>query len=146
MSLRLYQPNTLLNRLHDEIGRMFDEGDLGIGELTAASNVWSPAVDIQEEENRYLLHVDLPGVKAEDIDITLEHGVLTLQGTRKLVSTEEKSGYRRVERMRGRFVRSFALPDTADNEKVDARLSEGVLEIVIDKKERAKPRKISIKH
>lgn len=146
MSLRLYEPNTLLNRLHDEIGRMFDDG-MNVGELTSASNAWSPAVDIQEEENRYVLNADLPGVNAEDIDITLEHGVLTIQGERKAEQTsEDKRGYRRIERFHGRFVRSFALPDTADNEKVDARLKDGVLHVIIDKKERAKPRRIAVKH
>lgn len=145
MSLRLYESNTLLNRLHDEIGRMFD--DSGVGELASASNAWSPAVDIHEEENRYLINADLPGVKAEDIDITLEHGVLTIQGERSAEQVNTaKRGYRRVERFNGRFVRSFALPDTADNEKVDARLKDGVLHVVIDKKERAKPRRIAVKH
>lgn len=145
MSLRLYEPATLMNRLHDELGRIFND-DMGIGELTSASNAWAPAVDIREEDGRYVLHADLPGVNAEDIDITLEHGVLTLQGTRASEKTDEKQGYRRVERFHGRFVRSFALPDTADNEKVDARLKDGVLEIIIDKKERAKPRRIAVKH
>lgn len=144
MNLRPYQSNSLVGRLQDELNRMFDQ-NLGL-ELTSANNVWAPAVDIREEDGRYLITADLPGVKSEDIDITLEHGVLTIQGSRDEESREEKPGYHRVERFRGRFVRSFALPDTADNEKVDAHLKEGVLTIAIDKKERAKPRRIAVKH
>ncbi len=145
MNLKTYEPNVLLNRLHDEIGRIFDP-EYRMGDLTSSNNVWAPAVDIKEEEHRYLIHADLPGVKADDIDITLEHGVLTIQGSRSEEKTEDKSGYHRIERYRGRFVRSFALPDTVDNEKVDAHLKDGVLDIIIDKKERAKPRRISVKH
>lgn len=145
MSLKTYEPSILLNRLHDEIGRMFDPQS-GLNELTSSNNVWAPAVDIKEEEHRYLIHADLPGVKPEDIDITLEHGVLTIKGIRNEEKTEKNQGYHRVERFRGRFVRSFALPDSVDNEKVDAHLKHGVLDIVIDKKERAKPRRIAVKH
>ncbi len=145
MNMKMYEPNAWLNRLQNEFGRLLDP-ELSMGDLTTSNNVWAPAVDIKEEENRYLIHADLPGVNPEDIDITLEHGVLTIQGTRNEEKSEDKNGYHRVERFRGRFVRSFALPDTVDNEKVDAQLKEGVLNIVIDKKERAKPRRISVKH
>lgn len=139
MNMRLYEPNTMLNRLHDEIGSLF-----GSSLDDATASAWSPAVDIKEDDGRYLIHADLPGVKADDVNITLEKGVLTIEGARQQESTEERQGYRRVERYRGRFARHFALPDTADSEKVEARLKDGVLEVTILKKESSKPRRIKV--
>ncbi|MDX1496564.1 MAG: Hsp20/alpha crystallin family protein [Salinisphaeraceae bacterium] len=137
--MRLYEPNTMLNRLHDEIGSLFGNS---LDDATASA--WSPAVDIKEDDSRYLIHADLPGIKPDDVNITLEKGVLTIEGLRESESNEERQGYRRVERYRGRFARHFALPDTADSEKVEAKLKDGVLEVVILKKESSKPRRIKV--
>lgn len=142
MNMRLYEPASMLNRLHDEIGNLFGAS---LDDVSSAASSWSPAVDIKEEDGRYVIHADIPGVKADDVSITLEKGVLTLEGQRVSESTEERQGYRRVERYRGRFARHFALPDTADSDKVDAQLKDGVLEVVILKKESSKPRKIQVK-
>lgn len=141
--MRSYEPVGLLSRLHDEMNRLFETS--GLPDLAGASNVWTPAVDIKEEEGRYVIHADVPGVKAADIEITLERGVLTLRGKRESEHTEQQDGYRRLERYRGEFARHFALPDTADEERVDAKVTNGVLEVVINKKESSKPRRIAVK-
>jgi HSP20 family protein len=80
---------------------------------------WSPAVDIKEEEGRYLIHADIPGVKADEIEVSMEQGVLTIKGERQSENIEEKENYRRVERQSGQFYRRFNLPDSADADKIE---------------------------
>lgn len=134
-----------LSQLHNEINRLFDSfGQYDGAEGTPATD-WTPAVDVKEEDNRYVLHADLPGVEPKDIDITLEQGVLTIRGRRELTTTEDEPGYRRVERVAGSFFRRFTLPDTADAEKISAEYRNGVLELVIPKQPKVQPRRISVK-
>ncbi|HKS93520.1 MAG TPA: Hsp20/alpha crystallin family protein, partial [Gammaproteobacteria bacterium] len=106
---------------------------------------WIPAVDIKEEDQRFLIHADVPGVDPKDIEITMEDGILTLKGERKGETREERDGYRRVERVSGQFFRRFTLPDTADAEGVSAKGVNGVLEISIPKQPKAQPRRITVK-
>src|SRR5689334_1892319 len=114
MNLRVYEPASWLNQLHHQMSHALDPSWNGLPELSAADANWSPAVDIKENEEHYLIHADVPGVDAKDIEVTLERGVLTISGERRAETKEEREGYRRVERFRGRFTRAFALPDTAD--------------------------------
>jgi HSP20 family protein len=144
MNIRLYEPNRLLNQLHQEVNRLLEPSWAGLSDLSSVDSTWTPSVDIREDDSRYLIHADVPGVNPKDIEVTLEHGVLTIAGERKTEAENEANGYRRVERFRGRFVRSFALPDTADADKVDAKIRDGVLEVVINKKESSKPRRITV--
>ena len=104
---------------------------LGRGERSNTIADWAPTVDIREEENRFVLSADLPGVDPTDIEVTMEDGVLTLRGKRTLAQREEREGYRRVERVSGQFFRRFTLPDTADAESISAKSNQGVLEVVI---------------
>jgi len=113
-------------------------------EETAAGYDWSPAVDIKEEDDCYAIHADVPGIKPEDIDISVEDGVLTIRGERKFDIEEDKNSYKRIERVRGSFFRRFNLPDTADQNKVTAKCKDGVLEVVIEKQGKVLPRKITI--
>jgi HSP20 family protein len=145
MNLRLYEPSTLLGQLHQYLGRIFDTPWGGLSDLASAETSWSPPVDIKEDENHYYIKADVPGVDSKDLEVTLERGVLTIAGERRAESKEEANGYRRVERFRGRFVRAFSLPDTADADKVDATIKNGVLEVVINKKESSKPRRIAVR-
>lgn len=145
MNVRLYEPNRLLSQLHNEVNRLFEPSWAGLSDLSSVDKSWTPSVDIREDDSRYLIHADVPGVESKDIEVTLEHGVLTIAGERKAEAESEANGYRRVERFRGRFVRSFALPDTADADRVDAKVKDGVLEISINKKESSKPRRIAVK-
>jgi HSP20 family protein len=108
------------------------------------SSDWTPAVDIVEEKDRYVLRADVPGVKPEDIAVNMENGVLSVSGERFDESTEEAQGMRRVERVSGKFYRRFNLPDTADAEEISARSANGILEVVIPKQPEVKARRITV--
>jgi HSP20 family protein len=108
------------------------------------TSTWSPLVDIKEEKDCFLVIADVPGVKKEDIDISLENHVLTLKGERQFEKTEQHQGYTRRERTQGQFYRRFSLPQTADDAKITARYTHGVLEIRIPKREAATEKKIEI--
>ncbi|MBU6509935.1 MAG: Hsp20/alpha crystallin family protein [Gammaproteobacteria bacterium] len=146
MNLIRYEPWGLVNQLQGEVNRLFDHGyfDRDRDSGVTASD-WVPAVDIKEEDNRFLIHADVPGVDPKDIEITMEDGILTLKGERKSETREERDGYRRVERVSGQFFRRFTLPDTADAEGVSAKGVNGVLEISIPKQPKAQPRRITVK-
>ena len=106
---------------------------------------WTPAVDIKEETERFVIHADVPGIDPKDIEISMEDGVLSLSGERKSETREEKDGWARVERKSGRFLRRFTLPEGTDAENISAQGSHGVLEIIIPKIQKAAPRKIQVK-
>lgn len=147
MNVIRYEPLSILRRFHDEVSRVFDEGYYGGVEgdqSRAVTSHWAPAVDIKEEGDRYVLRADVPGVDAKDIEITMENGVLTIKGERSHEDKEERSGYKRVERVYGTFYRRFTLPDTADADKVSATSKNGVLEVTIPKQEKMQPRKIKV--
>ena len=106
---------------------------------------WLPAVDLKEEEKQYLVKVDLPGVKPDQIEITVDKNVLTLKGEKKFEGTEEeKDNYRRVERRYGKFQRSITLPNDADLENISAKSQDGVLDISLIKSAKAQPRKVNV--
>ncbi|NIR29384.1 MAG: Hsp20/alpha crystallin family protein [Gammaproteobacteria bacterium] len=146
MAITRYEPWSLLNQLQREIDQLYENrGTLaGAGESSAATSDWIPAVDIQEDADRYVIHADLPGVDSKDIDVTMENGMLTIKGERRFESEEERAGYKRVERAHGSFYRRFSLPDTVAADKISARTNAGVLEVVIPKQEKVQPRKISV--
>lgn len=107
---------------------------------------WSPTVDIYEDKDAVHLKADLPGVKAEDVHISVENAVLTLSGERKLEHKEaqENDGYRRIESSYGAFTRSFSLPNTVNPDAVSAHLDEGILTIRIPKRTESLARKINV--
>ena len=108
------------------------------------SRPWTPAVDILETENELILKMDVPEVDLKDFDIRLENHTLTVKGERKFENREDSKAYHRIERSYGAFARSFTLPDTVDTEHVHADYQNGVLSIVLPKKELAKPRSIKV--
>jgi HSP20 family protein len=141
-----HDPWSLVNRLHGDLDRLLQtrahpaqDGDHG------TVTDWVPAVDIKEEGERFVIQADVPGVKAEDIEITMENGVLTLRGSRETEAREEDRGFRRIERVRGQFFRRFTLPDTADAESIEASFTDGVLSVVIPKLPQVQPRRITVK-
>jgi HSP20 family protein len=109
-----------------------------------ATAAWAPAVDIKEESDKYVLHADLPGVKPEETDVSMEDGVLTIKGEKKTEEITEKEGYKRVERTFGSFHRRFSLPDTANPDAISAKSKDGVLEIIIPKRAAVLPKKIAV--
>ncbi len=145
MTLRRYDPWSLLSQAN-ALSKLFDERyateEDESGHVVASD--WVPAVDIKEEQDRYVILADVPGVDPKSIDITMENGVLTLRGERSSESDEERDGYKRVERVRGTFYRRFTLPDSVNPEGITAHGNNGVLEIVIPKHEKVQPRRIAV--
>lgn len=143
MTLVPVDPWRLLDRWQNELERAsrFPKDE----QNALVTSDWSPAVDIREESDRYLLHADIPGVKPEQIEVSADDGMLTIKGERRHESTEEKGDYKRVERSHGVFYRRFALPDDVDPEKISASTRDGVLELTLPKSEGRKPRKIEVK-
>jgi len=136
-----YRPLDLLSRLIQED----DFGNLLRTSAEGASGInWNPAVDIREEDERFVLQADLPGVNPEDIEVAMADGVLTIRGERSAETTDEKEGYRRYERARGSFLRRFSLPDTANGDDISAATRHGVLEVTIPKQAKPQPRKIAV--
>jgi len=105
---------------------------------------WVPAVDIIEEKDRFILRADVPGVAAEDIDVSMEDGILNVAGERRAEAHEDFSGVRCFERTTGRFYRRFSLPETADAENIAAKSANGILEISIPKLPEVQPRRINV--
>jgi HSP20 family protein len=133
--------------LQDRVDRLFQNslgrvrGDLG---EAFEGTAWSPAVDILETDSDLILRADLPGIDPKDVEVQFENGTLTLRGERKFESDAKEDNFRRVERVYGSFVRSFALPRTLDAEKVEAHYRNGVLEVKLPKRPEAKPKQIKV--
>lgn len=147
MNLARWNPLRELEELSDRLNSFFvrqdSRGSNGREMMTVAD--WAPSVDISETDEEFHIEAELPEVKREDVRVTLDNGVLTLQGERK----EEREGkdckVHRIERSYGRFVRSFTLPDLVDDTKVKAEFKNGVLHLHLPKSEKAKPKAIEVK-
>jgi len=113
----------------------------GSGPATA----WAPALDISERKDAYLVTVELPGVEADDLDITMEEGLLTIQGERHIAHDSSEQQFHRVERRYGAFRRSITLPAQVQAEQIEASFDNGVLQIVVPKMEEAKPKRIQVR-
>ena len=136
MTVVRYEPWALLNRLHRELEQNF--------ETSARDASWAPAVDIHEEAGRFVVRADLPGVKPADINVTADKGVLTLRGERSIEKRELDGHYSRVERVSGKFVRSFTLPENVATDQITAQFKDGVLELAVPKIAKAEPRRIEV--
>jgi HSP20 family protein len=108
-------------------------------------NAWTPAVDITEHDDQYIVKVELPGVNKDEVKITLDNNILTIRGEKKQDREVKKENYHRVERSYGSFQRSFTLPSTVKSDKIDAVYKDGVLQIALPKAEEAKPKQIEVK-
>jgi len=137
-----WSPFDQLTNLRDEINRLF-EAPSGNGG-SDAFNSWAPALDVLEDNNNLIVRVELPGVKKEDISISLHESTVTISGERRNEKRYEGSETSREERFFGRFTRSFQLPKAVDPAKVKANYSEGILTVTLPKAEEAKPRQIEI--
>ena len=134
-------PFDALHREFDSaLGRMFG------GEGGNGGRAWAPyAVDVREDADHIYVEAELPGFSKDDVDITMENQTLTIQAERKDEQENARKGdYLLNERRYRRFLRSFTLPPTVDDRKVDARLTNGVLHITLNKREETKPRKITV--
>ena len=146
MFLTRYEPNRLFNQLGNDLFSIFDTPvSTGVKrEYAKKFSDWAPHVDIKEEENQYVIFADMPGVDPKDMEITTEKNVLTISGKRDSIEQSETENYKRMERKRGSFTRSFTLPDMVDADKITAKGKNGVLEVVIPKTEQTQPRKITV--
>ncbi|AZV47363.1 heat-shock protein Hsp20 [Nautilia sp. PV-1] len=106
---------------------------------------FTPAVNEKVDEKGYYLEIDLPGVNKENIEISVNEGILTISGERKLERKEEKENYTRIESFFGRFERSFKLPADADSENIEAKYENGVLKLFIPRRKKPEGKKIEIK-
>ncbi|MES1170991.1 MAG: Hsp20/alpha crystallin family protein [Actinomycetota bacterium] len=105
---------------------------------------FAPALDVEENEDNFTLHVEVPGVKPEDVDVSIEESVLTVAGSRNFYEDKSAEGFRRVERSFGTFRRSVRLPDRVDPDAVTAEYKDGLLTVTVPKAESAKPRRIQV--
>jgi len=148
MNVVRYEPWGSLRRFQDGVNQLLSESRFGSAAEGDPSNIvtstWTPAVDIKEEDEGFVLKADVPGVDPKDIEVTMDKGVLTVKGERKHELEEEADGYKRVERSYGTFHRRFSLPDSADAERVTAKGKDGVLEVFIPKHEKVQPRRITV--
>ncbi len=122
--------------VHGEMNRLFDEMFGGLARRSGRqgeglADSWSPALDVLHEDGDVLVRAELPGVKPDDVDITLSRGVLTISGQRKAEQEQQGQGYYVRERRYGSFRRSLVLPEGIDESKIDARYDNGVLEVRI---------------
>ena len=124
-------------------GDFWNDSDY-VGDFEAGKRTWLPAVDIVETEDAFVATADLPGLKKDDIDVSLEDSVLTVSGERRFEKDDEHANYRRVERAYGTFRRSFTLPRGVDATKVEAKFEDGVLTLTMPKTDVAKSRKITV--
>ena len=138
-----WNPNRDVASLQDEVERMFQQ--VFGGSRTSSAGAWSPALDVEETEDHFVLHVELPGVSPDDVEVNFEENVLTVAGERRFYEERDAEGFRRVERHFGRFHRAVRLPDRVDAEHIDAAYKDGLLTITVPKAEEAKPRRIEVK-
>jgi HSP20 family protein len=146
VNITKWDPFKDLMTLQDRMNRLFEDSLRGVRESDASLGgaAWSPAVDIYETENEVVLKAELPGVEQKGIDIQVENNTLTLHGERKLERDTKQENYHRIERAYGSFYRSFTLPGTVDQEKIRADYKDGVLTILLPKREETKPKQIKV--
>jgi HSP20 family protein len=142
-----WRPLKEMEELQNRLSNLFSRFPTRMGdgkEESISTAEWAPLVDITEDDKEYLIKAELPDVKKEDVKVAVENGRLTITGERKFEKEESKK-YHRVERLYGRFVRSFIVPDIAEADKVSAEFADGVLNVHLPKSEKAKPRQIEVK-
>ena len=134
---------TGLTRLQEEMNDLFGQFFGNWDEPIGRGN-WVPALDVAEREEAIVVEAEVPGMKAEDIDISVQDNTLTIRGEKKDEREDQGNNYHHVERRHGAFRRSIPLPGTVDTTKVEAKYHDGVLTIRLPKSEAAKPRKVKI--
>ena len=132
-----------LTGMQQEMNRLFDEF-FGERRSESAEGKWMPAVDVSETDPEMVVRAELPGLSQDDIDLNLQDNVLTIKGEKKKEEKKEKENFRRIERSYGSFSRSFTLPASVNQDKIQAIFKDGVLLITLPKVEEAKPKKIAV--
>ena len=146
MTVYRWEPRRELENAGRKLRRLVDDFESGWQNgLHIELGTFIPRVDISETKDAIHVNAELPGMKAEDVKITLSEGTLTLRGEKKRVEESKEHNFHRMERTHGEFVRQFALPDNLDDDNVKADFEDGVLHITIPKREPAKPKEREVK-
>jgi HSP20 family protein len=133
---------SIQNELNRLFGRTYAGSESGVG---ATGGSWVPPLDIYETKEKYVVKMELPGISADQVDVSVEDSTLSVSGEREFYSDVPEEAFHRVERRYGSFTRSLSLPPTANPEGIDASFDKGVLTIEVPKAEEARPKKITIK-
>jgi HSP20 family protein len=145
--LQVWSPFSDLWNLQDDVNRLFKGFGVGLtkrGDEESQFGVWAPLVDVKEDGEAVTINAELPGMKREDVKLSVNEGVLTIKGERKFEDEKKKGNYHRIERYYGTFSRSFTLPSSVDSGKIRATMKDGLLEVYLPKSETAKPKEITI--
>jgi HSP20 family protein len=135
-----WDPFADIARLHDEFSRFAVRQEAAV-----PRGPWAVAVDIAEDESAIHLRADVPGLRSEDLQLSVENDVLTLKGERRFEKEDKKENYLRSERVYGAFTRSFSLPKHVDGEKISADLTDGVLTVRLPKRTAPEPKRIEVR-
>lgn len=129
-----------INRLYDPT---LNEQDGGLS--TLLSSDWVPTIDVKDAGSHYLITADIPGVDPKNVDVSIDNGILTIQGHKETKTKQEGKNYVRVERTKGSFYRSISLPEAVESPKISAKTKNGVLEIIAPKNKNGTRKKIKVK-
>jgi HSP20 family protein len=143
MSIVKWDPFRDIVRTTRGMNRFFNEPVFRFFEDEGYS-MWSPVVDIYNEDDKLMVKAEMPGLSKEDIDIRVENGILTISGEKKREKEYNEENSYRLERCYGKFIRSFSLPMTVDVKKIDASYKDGVLHVILPKAEESKPKRVNI--
>lgn len=142
MSLITRSPFALINELNRAFDSRLFPALSNNGDTALSNTAWAPAVDIHEDKDAYLVSVDLPGVKPEDIEVTAHNNVLSIRGTRNVIN--ENKEQKRSERVYGSFLREFSMPENADLDHIEAKSNHGVLDLRVPKTPKSAPKRITV--
>ncbi len=144
---RSSEPFRDLSVLRRQMDELFNRSWLSFfdSEEGEAISAWAPTMDVIEHDDHILLRAELPGLTRDDVELTVENNTLSIRGDKKFEYSTEEGQYRRIESRFGSFYRSFTLPTTVDQDRIEANFKNGVLEIRLPKVEQAKPKKIAVK-
>lgn len=149
-SLTRWEPSSDMNTLTSRMDRLFDEM-MGRGvrrsleDSSSLRGSWVPAIDVREKGDAIEISADLPGLKPEDVEVTVDNGLLSIRGERRLDEAKEGESWHRVERAYGVFERTFSLPSSVDATKIEARFKNGEMRLLLPKREESKPRSVQVK-
>ncbi len=145
MAIIRWRPFSEMTNLQREMNRMFDTFMRTPEEEDSFKGTWSPEVDIKESSDAIIIQAELPGMKKEEIKLSIRDNTLQMSGEKKMEDEKKGETYHRVERAYGSFLRTFTLPSMVDASKIHAVFKDGVLHLTLPKAEESKPREISIK-
>lgn len=149
-SLTRWEPTNEISTLANRMDRLFDDllsrqPRRWRDESSSLRGSWAPAIDIREKTDLIEITADLPGLKPEEVEVTVENGVLSIRGERHFEDASEGESWHRVERAYGVFERTFSLPSSVDPEKIEARFKNGEMRLNLPKRDESKPRAVKVK-